>query len=371
MTYFKFKGKDDLWLGKFGKSERTLIPNELLTKKEIDKIKKDCPRLSVEKIFKDVELSPNETYVNFGVRFENDTDYNSKLESRTMCRKLHIKENVVSDMYGLKIINIDEVKNDLQGFMYKINLNTCSLVPIDRPRTYAAAKKSDFPILGIRDKGYMYAGWNKPRKTGPVVAGIYGQDYFMSTGQGDDKIRANFDSCDRFYQVVPDDIETYETRYDVSKDRTHTASVKLDDKGRYDDSRRNTLHKSRAFTQDDLDAYDPDVNRKRYVAILTKNHLNKFVSDYNDACTTVKAFQNRLNNIDITAVSEWEYGRALDSFKEVISRLKFLNRDIGSISGDNKSAWRTATESDIENDIDRFDKAVAELAKRVSALEKE
>ena len=287
-----------------------------------------------------------------------------------MVKKLRIKENVVSDMYGLKIINMDEVKNDLQGFMYSINLETCSLVPIDKPRTYAAAKKSEFPILGIVDKGYMYAGWNKPRKTGPVVTGIYGHDYFMSTRQGDDKVRANFDSCDRFYQVVPDDIETYKTRYDVSKDRTHTVPVKLDDEGRYDDSRRNTLHKSRAFTQDDLDAYDPDVNRKRYVAILTKNHLNKFVSDYNDACATVKAFQNRLNNIDITAVSEYSYGYALDSFKEVISRLKSLNGDIGSISGDNKSAWRIATESDIESDIDRFDAAAAELAKRLSSLEK-
>ena len=288
-----------------------------------------------------------------------------------MVRKLHIKENVVSDMYRLKIINIDEVKNDLQGFMYKINLETCSLVPIDKPRTYAAAKKSEFPILGIRDKGSMYMGWDQPTKVGPVVVGIYGHDYFMSTRRGDDKVRTNFDNCDRFYQVVPDDIETYETRYDVSKDRTHTIPVKLDDKGRQDDSRRNTLHKSRAFTQDDLDAYDPDVNRKRYVAILTKNHLNKFVSDYNDACATVKAFQNRLNNIDITTVSEWGYGRALDAFKEVISRLKSLNSDIGSISGDNKHAWRTATESDIEDDIDRFDKAVVELAKRMSGLEKE
>lgn len=40
MKYFRFKGKDDLWLGKFGKSERTLIPNELLTQKELDRIKK-------------------------------------------------------------------------------------------------------------------------------------------------------------------------------------------------------------------------------------------------------------------------------------------------------------------------------------------
>ena len=370
MTYFRFKGKDDLWLGKFGKSERTLIPNELLTKKEIDKIKKDCPRLSVEKTFKEVELSPNETYVNFGVRFENGTDHNSKLESRTMGRKLHIKENVVSDMYRLKIINIDEVKNDLQGFMYKINLETCSLVPIDKPRTYAAAKKSEFPILGIVDNSYMYAGWNKPRKTGPAVAGIYGQDYFMSTGQGDDKVRANFDNCDRFYQVVPDDIETYETRYDVSKDRTNVLPAKLDDAGNIDNSRRNTLHKSRAFTQDDVDAYNPEVNRRRYVNILTKNHLNKFVSEYNDACATVKSFQNRLNNIDITSVNGYSYGYALDAFKEVISRLKSLNDDIGSISGDNKSAWRTATESDIESDIERFDDAVNKLEKRMQDIEK-
>ena len=290
--------------------------------------------------------------------------------SRTIGRKLHIKENVVSDMYRLKIINIDEVKNDLQGFMYKINLETCSLVPIDKPRTYAAAKKSEFPILGIVDNSYMYAGWNKPRKTGPAVAGIYGQDYFMSTGQGDDKVRANFDNCDRFYQVVPDDIETYETRYDVSKDRTNVLPAKLDDAGNIDNSRRNTLHKSRAFTQDDVDAYNPEVNRRRYVNILTKNHLNKFVSEYNDACATVKSFQNRLNNIDITSVNGYSYGYALDAFKEVISRLKSLNDDIGSISGDNKSAWRTATESDIESDIERFDDAVNKLEKRMQDIEK-
>ena len=38
MKYFRFNGRDDLWLGKYGKSEITLIPNELLTQKEVDRI---------------------------------------------------------------------------------------------------------------------------------------------------------------------------------------------------------------------------------------------------------------------------------------------------------------------------------------------
>jgi hypothetical protein len=108
MKYFRFKGKDDLWLGKFGKSERTLIPNELLTQKELDRIKKDCPRLSVDKTFKEIELSPNKTYTSFGVRFEDGTDHNSKLESTTHSRKLHIKESDDTTVI-LKNMNTDVI----------------------------------------------------------------------------------------------------------------------------------------------------------------------------------------------------------------------------------------------------------------------
>ena len=43
MKYYRFVGKDDLWLGKFGKSQMTLIPNELLTQKKLIKSKKIAP----------------------------------------------------------------------------------------------------------------------------------------------------------------------------------------------------------------------------------------------------------------------------------------------------------------------------------------
>ena len=82
-----------------------------------------------------------------------------------MVRKLHIQENVVSDMYGLKIINMNDTKQYLQNYTYDINLEDCSLVLIDKPRTYATAKKSEFPILGVIDNGYMYVGMFANRGT--------------------------------------------------------------------------------------------------------------------------------------------------------------------------------------------------------------
>ena len=113
MKYYRFVGKDDLWLGKYGKSQMTLIPNELLTQKEIDKIKKDCPRLSIEKTFKVVDLPTNKTYSAFGARFENDTDHNSKLESlklRTVTRSTKTKRGIKESVGGtvtLKDMNTD------------------------------------------------------------------------------------------------------------------------------------------------------------------------------------------------------------------------------------------------------------------------
>ena len=290
-----------------------------------------------------------------------------------MVKKLHIRENVVSDMYALKIINMDDVKNHLQGYLYnQVNLNTCSLIPIDKPRTYAVAKKSEYPILGVADNQSKYVGWDKPYKKGAAVMGIYGNGWFDAL-HGDDRIRTNFDSCDKFYQVVPDDVDTYKSKTDISQNRTHTVPVKLDDAGNTQSdsyyTKRNTLHKSRDFTDYDLDAYNPETNRKRYINILTKNHLNKFVSAYNNACTTIKDFQNRLNNVDITTVSEYNYGYALDAFKELISALKSINNDIKSIDGTNPNAWHVVTEADIDNDIKRFHEAEDKLSRRLDYLE--
>lgn len=290
-----------------------------------------------------------------------------------MVRKLRLKENVISDLYGLKIINIDEAKQTLTSYAFgALNLNDCSLVPIDRPRTYAAAKKRDFPIIGVRDNISIYQGWKKPSKNGTAIIGVYGRDYFMNVA-GDDRIRSNFEECERFYQVVPDDINTYQSQSSIARNRTRTTPTKLSDTGETETGwsmERNTLHKSRAFTQDDIDAYNPDINRKKYIDILTKNHLEKYVSEYNDACATVKAFQNRLNNVDIATVDDYNYGYALDAFKTLVSKLKTLNRHIEDIRKGETNYWYHTTEKDLARDIDNFDEAAANLAKKLSVVEK-
>jgi hypothetical protein len=134
MKYFRFNGKDDLWLGKYGKSERTLIPNELLTQKEVDRVKRDCPRLSIDKAFTVVELSPNNTYSSFGVRFQNDTDHNTKFESRrNIRRKLSVNEGY---NYGT-VADIKSMKNNLDSI-------TCDFLEGDR---------DDIPELTISFNG--------------------------------------------------------------------------------------------------------------------------------------------------------------------------------------------------------------------------
>lgn len=97
MIYYRFKGKDDLWLGKYGTSQKTLIPNELLTQKQIDSIKKSCPRLSIEKAFEQVNLKPSDTYSSFGVKFQNGWDHNGMQESVKKGRKSSMKLRISED----------------------------------------------------------------------------------------------------------------------------------------------------------------------------------------------------------------------------------------------------------------------------------
>jgi hypothetical protein len=116
MVFYRYTGKDDLWLGKYGKSERTLIPNEILTQSELNSIKTKCPRLNIDRAFKTIDIPKSETYSMFGVRFEDGTDHNSKLESkRKTVKKLRIKEDRDYND-SLKRPTIDEMRDKLREF---------------------------------------------------------------------------------------------------------------------------------------------------------------------------------------------------------------------------------------------------------------
>lgn len=98
MIFYRFKGNDDLWLGKYGKNQNTLIPNELKTEKEIENIKATSPRLSIDKAFERIDIPKSDIYTSFGVRFQNGYDHNGKTESIKRCAtKVKINE---AESYG-------------------------------------------------------------------------------------------------------------------------------------------------------------------------------------------------------------------------------------------------------------------------------
>ena len=103
MIFYRFKGKDDLFVGDYCSKgakvwkDITLIPNELLTQKRIDSLKKECPRLNVDKAFEKIDIPKSETHTSFGVTFQNGYGPNGKLESVKRSKK--IKEDVYSIIY--------------------------------------------------------------------------------------------------------------------------------------------------------------------------------------------------------------------------------------------------------------------------------
>lgn len=95
--------------------------------------------------------------------------------------------------------------------------------------------------------------------------------------------------------------------------------------------------------------------------------LDKFVSDYNDACATAKTLQSRLNNIDIVNVDAHKYGDILDAFKDVVCALEWLTIQITSIK---RGDALLPTEQDFTRDVKSFNNLATYFIKCLSSLEK-
>ena len=241
-----------------------------------------------------------------------------------MVRKIRINENVITDLRGLDIINEKDVKNELRDvWSFNINLQDCSLKQIDRPRTYAAAKNSNNPILGVVNKVTEYQGWNKPKLVGSKVFGIYGDGIFRNLAYGYDganAIKTNLAKCDTFYEIIPDNPDSYTSPKDIRSQRTPNKPVELP-----------KSNKTRFMTFDDMDSYDPTVNRGRYTRILSQNHLNKYIKEYNDLCDLFNEFRDRFNNVDIRTASNYSLCAITDGLKQFIDKLGDINRYISYV----------------------------------------
>lgn len=284
--------------------------------------------------------------------------------------KLMIKENVITDLKSKGILNVnDEVKRVLLD-SFGINVNDCTLVPC-RPRSYMAAKSNPNVILGICSNYHYRMFWRDNGKDGPVVYAIFGRNDFRSV-LGDDRIRYDFAQCDTFYEIIPTDPETYKGRYDIGRNRRPDGygynDYRISDTGKvhYTDYSHNKI---RSLSQDEIRQYDPSYNRNRYARILAKNHLDKYVKDYDDLCNKFEDILDRIKNLRgrdiIKNRSYTSTTKCLDSFVDTMQWLNWKIEDINKLDLD-RYYWDTYTESDLK---DSFKRCQDKYVGLVSALE--
>lgn len=287
-----------------------------------------------------------------------------------MVRKLHIKEsyfkeNVITDMRSLGIINSTEAGKALDTYSFNfINLQDCKLVPVDRPRTYAQAKKSSYPIIGVKNTTIRKGYGN--RVTGPAVYGIFGNNDFSYVA-GDDRVRINFEECENFYQVVPIDEDSYTRAQDIRKGRERTITATIDDSGelQYGGYFTDLKGKKRSLTQSDIDMYDPTINRNKYKDILTKNHLGKYTMEYDVLCDKFNEFMDRFHNLDIRTMKSYNFTDATKKLNSFVDAINWLNTRINWAGGtqDYNNRYGNTYEDNVIDALNKANKVASEVDK--------
>lgn len=288
--------------------------------------------------------------------------------------KLMIKENVITDLKNMGVLNVnDEVKRILLN-NYGLNINDCTLVPC-RPRSYMAAKSNENVILGIYSNYNYRPSWRDEGKKGPVVYAIFGKNGFYNVLNADG-IRYNFAQCDTFYEIVPTDPETYKSKYDIGRNRRQDGygynDYRISDTGevQYKDYSGAKSNKIRSLSQYEIRQYDPSYNRDRYAKILAKSHLDKYVKYYDDLCEDFEDILGRIKNLrgkDIIK-NRYRYSdttKCLDSFIDAMQSLNWKIEDVNK-SDINHSSWYSYNEKDLK---DAFKRCQDKYVGLINALE--
>ena len=288
-----------------------------------------------------------------------------------MGRKLHLKENAITDMRNLGLVNIDHAKTYLDSYVDNyVNLQDCTIREIPRPRTFAAAKKNPYPIIAVKSHAVIWQSYGKPRLEGPAIYGIYGNNGFHNV-DGDEAVRTNFADCDKFYEIVPINPDTYKSAGDIRRGRERTYNAVIDDSGKistyYDGYGLPKGGKIRRLTQAEIDSYDVAKNRKKYIDILSKNHLNKYIKQYDELCNMYTEFIDRIRNIGLG-----KYGRRYmyeDIFKKLSSYVDAVEWVNGKIEDIDRGDTQYADENSLKREIETAREKAAKLDTAITNME--
>ena len=253
--------------------------------------------------------------------------------------KLTLRENAITDMKSMGIINIAKAKEKLRYYPYYLNIEDCTIKEIERPKTYAKAKKNRYPIIGVSNMS-LPTGWRTPRIEGPAVSGIFGMDDFSNV-DGENKVTLNFSECEKFYEIAPINPDTYKSSQEIHNQRVQRSGGgihlgNLNDKGEFEDrygSGRfcNRREYNKAFTSSDINDYDPTYNKVRYTKLLSQLHLDKYKKQYVDACDDIKLLQDEVAKLGTSNLHDYYVRSSFTAFLKGIANVIDILGDINNI----------------------------------------
>lgn len=297
--------------------------------------------------------------------------------------KLLIKENVITDLRSKGIINLNDAKSALLSYMSDVNLQDCILVPFS-PKSYMSAKNSNNMIIGIKSDAVIRGNYsnNYQSKTGPAVVGIYGHYNFYAVANID-SIRANFAACDTFYEVIPansDSITSRSKKHSELNRYTKYDDMYINDEGdvrgaynAWSNKRDAGTHKIRSMSQDDMEMYDPNINRARYAKILVKNRLGKYVERYNELCKNFNEIRKLTSELstDVIINHRSNYKTLTDAMHSYLYDISALDNDIKRVDKqdvDGYHRYSDTYESDLKNSFDRAEKSYTKVMQQLDIL---
>jgi hypothetical protein len=293
-------------------------------------------------------------------------------------RESHLNENVITDLR--------KILKDLAPYYRKladdwfrnsnINIEDCSLVNIPKPKGPTIAKKSEWPIIAMDEDGGVYWFGNEDYKQ-------------MRTNYPYDELKQNkaFANAVEFWQVVPNDVDTYQSRSDRKNTKT---PGKFIDINKFDGSTRRGWRPgvydkptsgTRFVSVEEMDLYDPTVNKRKYKDILANMGQERYVKIYNNLCNELVEINERIHSIDLNNLlgydtydsnqtdyrtSAGHYQAALNMYWQTIDAFEALHRDIKQLGRYGEAgAWEYR---EIKSDINTIKRRLLEVNKELDKI---
>lgn len=275
--------------------------------------------------------------------------------------KLKINENVITDYRNIGLSKNDEAKVKYYLNNHSINLESSDLVEMstaDIPSTYAKAKKSENYILAVTDDyGEL------------IVLGIFGDNYYYSINEN--SVRRAFELADKFYEVIPQPgtKSRFAVRKEFNRDSNPGSYVMINDNGTLNVAFTTRNNKGfKYMVQDKIQLYNPEVNSKKYIAILEQNHKQHWVDELELRYDQLEEINNMIASLLANSKKFVRYKYMFDRinkyYTSLVNIMYSIECSIDALGGGGYY-FISNTEQILTKNMDKFDDTYSKLISEI------